>query len=93
MEKEKFTINYSEDLTIHCVVRNEPFIYYAIKAVYPYAKKILLYDTGSYDKHTLEDIRILLKEDIDKKIIFKQIPIEIDETKWSMDNLKDFVKK
>ena len=92
LEKEKFTINYSEDLTIHCVVRNEPFIYYAIKSVYPYAKKILLYDTGSYDEHTLEDIQILLKEDIDKKIIFKQIPIEIDETKWSMDNLKDFVK-
>jgi hypothetical protein len=91
--KRELNMNNSEKLTIHCVVRNEPFIYYCIKASYPYAKKILLYDTGSYDKHTLEDIQKLLEEDKDKKIIFKQIPIDSDETQWTMQNLKDLEKQ
>ena len=81
-----------EDLTIHCMVRNEPFIYYAIKSIYPYAKEILLYDTGSYDKYTIKDIETLLKEDVDRKIRFKQILIETDETKWNVKNLKQFIK-
>lgn len=72
-----------ESLTAHCMVRNEPFVYYAVKSVYPYVDRILLYDTGSYDKYTLEDIQVLLREDIEKKIIFKEVPIEIDETMWS----------
>lgn len=80
-------------LTIHCVVKNEPFIYYCIKAVYPYADKILLYDTGSYDKHTLEDIETLLTEDIEKKIVFKQIPLDFDESQWTMDNLPNFIQE
>jgi hypothetical protein len=72
------------------MVRNEPFVYYAIKSVYDYVGKILLYDTGSYDKYTLEDIknRILLEDaERDNKIIFKQVPIEVDETVWT--NKKD----
>lgn len=71
-----------EELTVHCMVRNEPFVYYAVKSVYDYVGKILLYDTGSYDAHTLEDIELLLKEDVNNKIVFEQIPIEVDETKW-----------
>jgi hypothetical protein len=71
-------------LTAHCVVRNEPFVYYAVKSVYDYVDTILLYDTGSDDRHTLEDIQQLLREDFDKKIIFKQVPIEVDETKWQV---------
>ncbi len=87
--KEKLSIDYKNKLTIHCVVRNEPFIYYCIKAIYPYTKKILLYDTGSYDTHTLEDIGKLLEEDKERKIVFKQILIDTDETQWTMENLKD----
>jgi hypothetical protein len=72
-----------EELTVHCMVRNEPFVYYAVKSVYDYVGKILLYDTGSYDEHTLEDIELLLSEDVDNKIIFEYVPIEVDETKWT----------
>lgn len=80
------------DLTIHSVVKNEPFIYYAIKSVYNYCDKILLYDTGSTDKHTLLDIETLINEDADKKIEFKQIKLGFDEEKWSLDNLQTFIK-
>ncbi len=81
------------DITIHSVVRNEPFIYYAIKSVYSFASKILLYDTGSYDKHTLEDINTLIKEDHYHKIDFKEIEIDIDETKWTENNLLEMIKR
>ena len=80
-------------LTIQSVIKNEPFTYYSIKSIYDYADKILLYDTGSNDKHTLEDIQRLLKEDIEHKIIFKQIPLGFDEEKWSLENLKSFIEK
>lgn len=72
-----------ERLTAHCMVRNEPFVYYAVKSVYDYVDKILLYDTGSYDAHTLEDILLLIEEDVDDKIIFKSVEIETDETQWT----------
>jgi len=75
-----------EELTVHCMVRNEPFVYYAVKSVYDYVGKILLYDTGSYDAHTLQDIERLVKEDIDNKIVYEQVPIEVDETKWGKKN-------
>lgn len=65
-----------EGLTIHSIVKNEPFVYYAIKAVYQDADKILLYDTGSNDKHTLNDIDRLLEEDTEKKIEFKSVPMD-----------------
>lgn len=71
------------DLTIHTVVKNEPFVYYAVKSVYNESDVILLYDTGSDDKHTLSDIDRLLSEDIDKKISFKSVPIEVDQGTWS----------
>jgi len=82
-----------KSLTIQAVVKNEAFIYYSIKSVYDYADKILLYDTGSNDKHTLEDINKLLEEDTEHKITFKQIPLGFDEEKWSWDNLKEFIKE
>jgi len=72
-----------ESMTVHCMVRNEPFVYYAVKSVYDYVSKILLYDTGSYDAHTIEDIHTLLAEDAANKITFKQVPIEVDETRWT----------
>jgi len=72
-----------EGLTVHCMVRNEPFVYYAVKSVYDFADVILLYDTGSYDQHTLADIQLLLKEDVANKIVFKEVPIEVDETQWT----------
>ena len=81
------------DLTIHAVVKNEPFIYYSIKSVYNYAKKILLYDTGSNDKYTIKDIKQLLKEDKEHKIIYKQIPLDFDETKWTYEKVNEFAKK
>ena len=79
-------------LTIHTIVRNEPFIYYAIKSVYPYATKILLYDTGSDDAHTLNDIKRLIQEDGDNKIIFKKVPIDVDETKWTIGTIAEMIK-
>lgn len=79
------------DLTIHSVVKNEPFLYYAIKAVYDYCDEIILYDTGSTDKHTLEDIQTILSEDIDNKIRFKEVPLGFDEEKWSLNNLETFI--
>lgn len=65
------------------MVRNEPFVYYAVKSVYDLARTILLYDTGSYDDYTLKDVHQLLCEDVDKKIAFEQVKIEVDETNWT----------
>jgi hypothetical protein len=84
----KVRLHRMDNLTVHCMVRNEPFVYYAVKSVYDLAGKILLYDTGSYDKHTLEDIQTLIAEDVDEKIVFKEIPIEVDETKWNKNNFR-----
>jgi len=67
-------------LTAHIVCKNEPLIYYAVKSVYDYCSTILLYDTGTDDKLALEGIDQLLKEDTLKKIKFKIVPIDSDET-------------
>jgi len=80
-------------LTIHAVVKNEPFIYYSIKSVYDYADTILLYDTGSNDKHTLKDIKKLLKEDKENKIIFKKVKLDFDESKWTFEKVEEFAEK
>lgn len=72
-----------EGITAHCMVRNEPFVYYAVKSVYNFVDVILLYDTGSYDLHTMADIFRLVKEDTEGKIVFQRVPIEVDETKWT----------
>ena len=72
-----------ENITVHSVVKNEPFIYYSIKSVYDYVGKILLYDTGSTDKHTLSDISLLLAEDYENKITFQQVETEFDEVGWT----------
>lgn len=83
------------EITIHSVVRNEPFVYYAIKAVYDEADKILLYDTGSYDAYTLKDIDRLLDEDFDKKITFESVPMETDQTMilFTSENMKKLKKE
>ncbi|MBU2060044.1 MAG: hypothetical protein KKB38_20205 [Gammaproteobacteria bacterium] len=82
-----------EMLTIHSVIKNEPFVYYAIKAVYPYADTILLYDTGSDDKYTLADIGQLISEDKQGKIIFKQVETDCDETYYAFKDVKELVKQ
>ena len=79
-------------ITVHSVVRDEPMIYYSIKSVYDYVDKILIYDTGSVD-NTISDIKQLIKEDVDNKIVFKEIPIEFDEHKWTTTNLREFMRK
>jgi len=63
IKKEINIIKPRKRLTIHSVIKNEPFIYYSIKSIYNYADEILLYDTGSDDKYTLNDIDRLLEED------------------------------
>ncbi|HEC61907.1 MAG TPA: hypothetical protein ENI27_06590 [bacterium] len=73
-----------QKLTVHSIVRNEPFVYYSIKSVYDYVDSIFLYDTGSNDAHTLEDIQTLISEDKDHKIVFKKVTIDIDETDWTL---------
>lgn len=77
------------DIAIHTVVKNEPFVYYAVKSVYDDADEIHLYDTGSNDRHTLNDIDRLLSEDVDKKISFKSVPIEIDQNVWSYEKINE----
>ena len=82
-----------EDLTIHSVVRNEPFIYYSIKSIYDYCSSILLYDTGSNDEHTLKDIERLMREDTENKIIFQEHTIDIEEHKWTVKDWSTYINK
>jgi hypothetical protein len=63
------------NLTAQCIVRNEPLVYYAVKSVYDYVDSILLWDTGSDDTNTLEDISRLLSKDVDHKIHFKTMSL------------------
>ena len=72
-------------LTAHCVIKNEPFVWYSVMSVYDYVDRILLYDTGSNDAYTLKDIHDLVQLDKsrDKKIVFKRVAIETDETTWT----------
>ena len=88
----KESTSVKTDLTIHCVCKNEPFIYYAIKSVYDYCDKILIYETMSTDKHTWNDICQLIAEDKDKKIVVQRIQLGFDEEKWDLDNLPGFIK-
>jgi len=74
-------------LTVQCVVKNEPMLYYAVKSVYNYVDHIMLWDTGS-DDHTLEDIKQLLAEDRAKKIDFKTVKLEADDMSWSVNTYK-----
>jgi len=76
-------------LTIHTMVKNEPFVYYAVRSVYDYSDVIMLWDTGSSDRYTLSDIERLLDEDVDKKIDFRHVPIEIDQTIFTHENQKE----
>jgi hypothetical protein len=77
-----------EGLSAHLVVRNEPFVYYAAMSVYPFVERMLLWDTGSYDKYTLQDIEAVLAQDTAKKIDYRQVKIQTDETAWCMGNWK-----
>ena len=86
-------MNKKTDLTIQMVIKNESLIYYSIKAIYNYCDKILLYDTGSTDAHTLNDIKLLLKEDVENKIIFRKKILGFDEEAWSLNGLQDFIDK
>lgn len=92
-KKQVNIITSRKRLTIHSVIKNEPFIYYSIKSVYDYADEILLYDTGSDDKFTLEDINRLLEEDKEKKIKFKQFSLGFNENKWTYENVDKFAKE
>jgi len=80
-------------ITVHTVCRDEIFIYYAIKSVYDYAGKILLYDTGTTDKIALEGMEQLLKEDRKKKIIYKEFDIGDEESKVIATDKKTFPNK
>ena len=71
-------------LTVHAMVRNEPFVFYSVMSVYPYVDKILLWDTGS-DDHTFSDIQDLLRRDTEGKIDFRKKTIETDERYWRVD--------
>ncbi len=69
------------NLTAHVVVRNEPFVWYAVRSVYDRVDKVMLCDTGSTD-HTIDDIQQLLAEDHDGKICFSQVAMP-DATGWT----------
>lgn len=93
IKKQVNIITSRKRLTVHSVIKNEPFIYYSIKSIYDYADEILLYDTGSDDKYTLEDINRLLEEDKEKKIKFKQFSLDFNENKWTYENVDKFAKE
>ena len=76
-------------LTAHIMVRNEPFVWYAVRSVYPYVDKILLWDTGSDDECTRVDICDLVDSDADRKIDVRFVRVDVDETRW---NTKDWHK-
>ena len=71
-------------VTAQIMVRNEPLLIYAVRAVYPHVDEVMLWDTGSYDCHTLSDIDQLRAEDPDRKLHVKHVKIEVDETKWNV---------
>jgi len=77
-------------LTAQVMVRNEPFVYYAVKSVYDFVDAILLYDTGSNDGLTMEGIQLLISEDTDKKIKFKAVSMDVDETQYSLRTLREY---
>jgi len=74
-------------LTAHVMVRNEPLIYYAVRSIYDYVDKVMLWDTGSYDAHTLGDIHALVLFDRRhaRKITVRHTDIDVDETGWTVD--------
>jgi hypothetical protein len=72
------------------MVRNEPFVWYAVMSVYPYVDEILLWDTGSTDVHTLQDIRRLKCEDTHNKIQVRHVTIDVDETGWSEGKVAEY---
>jgi len=80
-------------LTIHSVCKDEPFIYYAIKSVYDYADKILLYDTGTTSEIALAGIKKLLHEDKKKKIIYKTFSIDNKEKEVIITEEKTYPNK
>jgi len=80
-------------ITVHCMVRNEPFVYYAVKSVYDYVDKILIYDTGSNDKYTIKDILQLQDEDTEQKITFKNVLLDYDETPWKVGTCREMAKQ
>ena len=82
-----------DKLTAHIMVRNEPFVWYAVQSVYQYVDEILLWDTGSTDAHTLADITLLVREDFDQKIRFKSVSIDVDETGWSEGRVAEYQAK
>lgn len=63
-------------ITVHSIVKDEPFVYYAIKSVYREVDKILLWDTGTTDPSSKESLEQILKEDIEEKIDFRVFEIE-----------------
>ena len=76
-------------LTAHIMVRNEPFVWYAVRSVYPHVDKILLWDTGSDDERTRVDICNLADDDADRKIDVRFVRVDVDETRW---NTRDWHK-
>lgn len=76
-------------LTAHIMIRNEPFVWYAVRSVYPHVDKILLWDTGSDDAHTHVDICDLVSSDADHKIDVRFVSVDVDETRW---NTRDWHK-
>jgi hypothetical protein len=73
-------------LTAHIMVRNEPFVAYAIRSVYDYVDKIMVWDTGSSDDHTHDDITDAVFADRRGKISAKFVLVDVDETRWTTQN-------
>jgi hypothetical protein len=65
-------------ITSHTIVKNEPFLFYTIGAVYNYVDKILLCDTGTDDSFCIEQLEKTLAYDQDRqnKIQFSKIKID-----------------
>lgn len=64
----KYNTTLDRDLTIHCLIRNEEnWIWFALQAMAPFCRRIMLWDTGSIDTTVA-----IIKEMQSPHILFQQ---------------------
>jgi len=79
--------DYPVGITVHCMIRNEPLVYYAVKSVYPYVQRILIYDDASTDIFTADQLKVLKDDDTDNKIEIKRFNRKQDGSRWNYETV------
>lgn len=75
-------------ISANVMVRNEPFIYFALKSIEPFVNEFLICDTGSTDE-TVSDIESFIKES-KLPVKFEQVHLE-DAHGWKLNDLDNTV--